>query len=219
LIEARAAAVGARAAGLVLALGYLVGLADGPIAIVVGGLALVVLGRSPTGRWADVLFGAFALAVVGGALGIPALRWQVFDLSELRGVQAVLGPTVLVGPTPVAAAGWVAGGAALIALGTASSPAERGLGAWLWRLVELVVGAVAIVSVFYGPAIEGWGWVPDPGADLAGWAVASAAATAAAVLVSVAARRAPERVRWAILVAAAIAVAGSAIVIVGNLYR
>jgi hypothetical protein len=219
LIEARAAAAGARAAGIVLALGYLVGLAEGPITIVVGGLALVVLGRAPAGRWTDVLFAGVALAVVGGALGIPALRWGAFDLSELRAVQAVLGPTVLVGPPPVAAAGWVAGSAALIALGAGSCPAERGLGAWLWTSAELVVGAIAVVSAFYGPAIEGWGTAPELGADLGGWALASAAATGAAVLVAVATRRAPERVRWSLLVAATIAVIGSAIVIVGNLYR
>jgi hypothetical protein len=206
---------------MVLALGYLLGIADGPVVMVVGGLALMVLGRSPVGRWSDVLFAALALAVVGGALGIPALRWQVFALSDLRGVQAVLGPTVLVGPTPVAVAGWVASGAAIVVVGASSSPAERGPAAWLWMGAELLVGAFAVATVFHGPAIEGWGssGVSDLGPDLGGWALAVGAAMGAALLVALLTRRVPAWGRWALLVGGAAAVLASAIVIVGNLYR
>jgi hypothetical protein len=205
----------------VVALGYLLGVADGPIVIVVGGLALVALGRSVADARTDALIGALALAVLGGALGIPALRWQVFELSGLRDVQAVLGPTVLVGPTPVAAAGWVAMGAGVVSLGALPGIRARNRAAWMWLTAELLVGALAVVTVFYGPAIEDWGSsrVPEPASGLALWAAAVGTTTAASMGVAIAARRMPARVRAGVVIAGALAVIVAAGVIVGILYR
>ncbi|MDQ3952424.1 MAG: hypothetical protein M3279_05600, partial [Actinomycetota bacterium] len=88
---------GARVAGAVVALGYLLGLVQGPLLAVAGGLALVTLGRSAGARGSDDLVFGGALAVLVGALQVGGLRWETLDLAELRGAQAVLGPALLVG--------------------------------------------------------------------------------------------------------------------------
>ncbi|MGH2693430.1 MAG: hypothetical protein ACRDJJ_01315, partial [Actinomycetota bacterium] len=56
-----------RAAGLVIALGYLLGLVPGPLVAVVGGLALVTFGRGLLCRRGDEAVAGAALAVVAGA--------------------------------------------------------------------------------------------------------------------------------------------------------
>lgn len=153
---------GARAGGVVIALGYLLGMVPGPVVAVVGGLALVTFGRNLlVDRRAALLAGA-ALAVVAGALGVAALRWGALDLGEIRGVQSVLGPSVLVGPTEAAAAAGIAAGAALIALAVWLSSPWPNTRTWLvWSLVEAATGAFAIVTVFFDPAsssLEGAGF-------------------------------------------------------------
>lgn len=143
----------ARVGGAVIALGYLLGLVPGPVVAVVGGMALITYGRNLLlERSASLLSGA-ALAVLGGALGIAALRWGALDLGDIRGVQSVLGPTVLVGPALAAAAAIVATAGGCVALAVWSArpwPRTRLEQGW-WGL-ELVVGSFAIATVFLDPA-------------------------------------------------------------------
>lgn len=150
---------GARVAGSVIALGYLLGLVQGPLLAVAGGLALVTLGRCAASRGSeDLLLGA-ALAVLGGALLVGGLRWETLDLAQLRGAQAVLGPTVLVDPSGAAAACWLATLAAVAALAVWLATARRidegvpGPPARVLWYAEALVGALAIVTVFWGASI------------------------------------------------------------------
>jgi hypothetical protein len=150
----RALAAGARVGGLVLALGYLTGWADGPLVVAVGGLALITFGRALLMGRADRVLSAAALAVIGGAVGVAALRWGTLELSELRSVQSVLGPTVLVGPEMAAAGAVLAGVAALVALMVWVAALDaRGILAWTWTGVEVVAVALALVSGFWGPKV------------------------------------------------------------------
>jgi hypothetical protein len=146
---------GARVAGVVVCLGYLLGLVPGPLVAVLGGLALLTLGRA-VGHESGVAFQSIGgFAVVGLALVVGALRWGTLSLDEIRGAQAVLGPTLSVGPQEAAiGAGLAVGGAVLglsLWLGT-----HRGRG---WRalvvtgLEGLVVG-LALATAFWGPALK-----------------------------------------------------------------
>jgi hypothetical protein len=153
-----AAAAAARAAGAVIAAGYLTGLVPGPIVAMAGGFALITLGRALLAeRGADLLIAA-SFSVVAGALGIGAFRWGSLQLTDVRGVQAVLGPTVLVGPTEAAVAGWLAVGGSILALSVwvgTERKAGLGLGIPVGALVESLLGALAVVTVFWGPAVSG----------------------------------------------------------------
>ncbi len=145
---------GARAAGLVLALGYLTGFVAGPLVAAVGGLALMTFGRCLSlDRGAQVLSAA-GLAVVAGAVGVTGLRWGTLDLAGLRSVQAVLGPTLLVGPTAGAGASIAAAGAAIVALALwlSARPAQ---GAWQWAgaTLEALAMALCVVTAFWGPKL------------------------------------------------------------------
>ncbi|MDQ3983467.1 MAG: hypothetical protein M3271_12375, partial [Actinomycetota bacterium] len=82
---------GARVAGTVVALGYLLGFVRGPVVAVLGGLALVTLGRCAYSSPPDDLAFGGALAALAVALGVGALRWGALDLGDLRGAQSVLG--------------------------------------------------------------------------------------------------------------------------------
>jgi hypothetical protein len=64
-----ALSAGARAAGAVLALGFLLGVVQGSVVAVVGGLALVTCGRSLLVRDADAILSVAGLVTVGGASG------------------------------------------------------------------------------------------------------------------------------------------------------
>ena len=182
-------ATGARVAGLVVALGYLLGVVRGPIVAVVGGFALVTLGRCAAATHSEDLHLGGSLALLAGALGVGALRWGALDLGDLRGAQAVLGPTLLVGPAAVAAACWFAAGASLVALAAWLAAArssddaidgDRRPAHWLWW-AEATVGALAIVSVFWGPSTPRGSLTSGPAlVALAGWAVAVAVAASAA---------------------------------------
>ncbi len=155
ILDARAASAGARVAGCVVALGYLLGLVRGPIVAAVGGLALITLGRALLLERQQALLGALSLAVIAGGLGISALRWATLDLGELRGAQGVLGPTVLVDPPAAAAAAWIALGASLLALSLwhlSSSAPLGGMTSWP-GIVEASLVAFAIASAFWGPAL------------------------------------------------------------------
>ena len=80
--ELGALAVGAQVAGVILAAGYLLGLVQGPVIAVVGGLALIAFGRAVflDRAWAAVT--GVAIAVLAGALGVGALRWDALELKS-----------------------------------------------------------------------------------------------------------------------------------------
>ena len=145
---------GARAAGLVLALGYLTGFVAGPLVAAVGGLALMTFGRCLSlDRGAQVLSAA-GLAVVAGAVGVTGLRWGTLDLAGLRSVQAVLGPTLLVGPTAGAIASIAAAGAAIVALVLwLSARPVRGAWQWGWAAIETLAMGLCVVTAFWGPKL------------------------------------------------------------------
>ncbi len=197
--------MGTRAAGVVIALGYLSGIVPGPIVAVVGGLGLMTYGHQLLVERRAALVAGAALAVLGGALGVAALRWGALGLSEIRGVQSVLGPTLLVGPPQSAVASGIAAGAGLVALGVwLALPWPSSRGTFVGWGIEAVIGAVALVSVFFDPAQPGlWtlavvaasavagggAWLLHKVADVWRAAVVSvagaAAIAAAALLVSV----------------------------------
>lgn len=198
--------VAARAAGSVIALGYLLGLVQGPVVAVVGGLALITFGRNLLLEHHRAAVSGGALAVLAGALGIAALRWGALDLSEIRGVQSVLGPTLLVGPTQAAVATGLAAGAALVALVVWLSrpwPSSKMLFAW-WGL-EAAVGSLALVTVFFDPAPA------SPGAlGILLWAAITAGVVAPVTAASWALQRSPETVRAFLTVLAGAAVVAAA---------
>lgn len=143
----------ARAGGAVICLGYLLGLAEGSVVAVVGGLALITFGRNLLLDHRSAALSGAALAVIAASLGIAALRWGALDLSELRGVQSVLGPTVLVGPAAAAAATALAAVAALAGLTVWMArpwPGTKVMMAW-WAL-EAAIGSGALVALFFHPA-------------------------------------------------------------------
>jgi hypothetical protein len=210
--------VGTRAAGHALALVYLLGAMDGAVLIVVGALGLVAFGRVVAGR-TELLYHALAFVVAAIGLTIPSLRWQLLELSELRGAQAVLGPTLLVGPPAVAVSTWIAALATLLGfgLGLASAPG-RGVRWWLWSTIEAAVGALAAVTVYYGPAIPGWG---NEGAsirdDVPAWAAAVGVAAVAIIVAAGVARELPAVARRVLLGGSGVAVLVAAGVLVATL--
>ena len=206
-----ALAVGAQVAGVILAAGYLLGLVQGPVIAVVGGLALIAFGRAVflDRAWAAVT--GVSIAVLAGALGVGALRWDAIELRALRGAQAVLGPTVLVGPVRVSAAAWL-GLAAVVIAGVVllSAPMGTGRAALAARIIEGLVIGLAGATVFWGPAIpDGLDFgevVPKVGI----WVLATLAIAAPMVGLSFIAAKAPMPLKWALLVlAAALAVTGA----------
>ena len=166
-----AASIAARVAGAVTALGFLLGVVDGPIVAVVGALALIAFGRSLVAPPGTEVVGPLAFAVVAGATGVVALRWSSLDLAAIRGVQAVLGPSVAVGPTEVAAATGVAFAAGVLAAGLwlADVLPGGGLGP-RWRWVERTVAGLVLATLFAGPQMAG-------AVDVATWLAATAGAT------------------------------------------
>ena len=148
-----AASAAARVAGVVVAGGYLLGVVDGPVTGVIGGLALITFGRAlVVDRIHEVRLAA-ALAVLAGGVGIAVLRWGTLELEALRGVQGVLGPTLLVGPEKSAGACIAAacGGVAALGVWVAEmSPQGR------IPVVELTVGSAALAAVFWGPSPRGF---------------------------------------------------------------
>lgn len=175
-------ASGARAAGLVITFGYLLGVVAGPLVAVVGGLALITYGRSLLLTRIPASLAGAAVAVLAGSLGVGALRWEALGLADLRGVQAVLGPTLLVGPTQSAVATSIAAGAALLALAVwLSSPWPTHRIGLLWAALEAVAAALAITTVFFDPAESGLGGggAGSVVAQLLRWAAVVVVATSA----------------------------------------
>ena len=208
--------VAARAAGIVIALGYLTGLTPGPLVSVIGALALVTYGRLLAAPRPDAVRNGIALAIVAAALGIGALRWGTLDLGELRGVQSVLGPSLLVGPNEAAIACGAATVAALLALGVwLGDPRPAGRAGFAWAAVEAVVWSLAVVTVLFNPArsaLQGAGF-GSVLLEIARWVgttvVAGGLAAGAAVLES----RLSDRMRWIPLASAAVLVAVAAVLV------
>lgn len=203
-----------RAAGAAIALGYLLGIAPGPVVAVVGGLGLITFGRALT---SDRLHGAFlgaTLAILAGVLGVPALRWGALDLGGIRGVQAFFGPTVLVEPVDAAVASWVAAVCGVVAVGLwiGPPPRLRSIGAALW-IFEAALCSFAIVTAFWGEAIVGWGGGSGPVlAGVGRWALAIALSGVGVAVLAWAGGKLARRWRWIALAVAGIAVIASAAV-------
>lgn len=179
-----AAAVGARAAGIVVALAYLTGALPGPLLAAVGGLALVTYGHALLLERKPSFVAGTAFAVIVVALAAGALRWSTLDLEELRGVQAVLGPTVLVEKGgsdlpllgPVAAWLAVAAGITAMAVWLRFPRGEAWFSLVPWA-GEMIVAALAFATVFWGPAAIalGTGDSGEIAAELGRWALVTIA--------------------------------------------
>jgi hypothetical protein len=217
---------GARAAGIVIALGYLLGFVRGPIVAVVGGLALVTLGRCASSSPPDDMVLGGSLAVLAGALGVGALRWGALDLGDLRGAQSVLGPTLLVGPGGAAAACWFAAAAGVTALATwlaTARHADAAVAGGSGRIIrtvwiaEAVVGGFAIVSVFWGPSIARDSLTGgDALLALLGWVAAVSVVTAAAAGAALLLGPRSIRWRWGGLAVSAAAAVAAVVVVAGT---
>ncbi len=210
-------ATGIRVAGAVLVAGYVSGLVPGAVVSLVGGLALITFGRALLlDRHGTAVSGA-ALAIAAGALGVPALRWGTLSLSELVGVQSVLGPSVAVGPTQAAVSSAIALGATFVALAAWSiEPAADSRAARAWSLAEGVLGVLAAVVVFAAPGVGGrlsdWIGTPMEAAVTAGVTGAGIAAVAFAPRLF-----ASRRVRWVLIGASAVAALSAAGVVASSL--
>lgn len=206
---ARSVAIGTRATGAVIALGYLLGVVPGPLVPVIGGLALITFGHGLLLDRASRTFSAAGLAIVAGAVGIGALRWGAMGLDAIRGAQQVFGPTVLVGPATAATASWIAAGAAVLGLGAwMSSSDPRALPARIGWVGEAAIGSLALVWVFWGGAYASG----DGGSvgSVARWAAAVAVATSAVLGAAFVTVRLGPRWRWAVAGAAGVGVVAAA---------
>ena len=198
-----AASLAARVAGAVTALGYLLGIVDGPVVGVVGGLALVSLGRALVAEPGTELLGPASFALLAGSSGVVALRWGTLSVADIRGVQGVLGPTVIVGPDAVAIASGAALAAGVIALGVWLGEPRPGLALGRWWWAELATGALLLTSLYSGPT-------PAGPAEIGMWIVGVVAIAGAAVAVAHLASSLATRGRVALLGGAGIAIAGCA---------
>jgi hypothetical protein len=212
LIARASLSEGTRVAGLVIALGFLSGLVPGPLVAAIGGLALITFGRGLlVDRVGEFRSGA-SLALIAGAVGVAGLRWGTLQLEDVRGVQAVLGPTVLVEPSAAATAAWLAAGGAVLALavwlGTVRPDGRIELA--LWGL-EGAAGSLAIVSVFWGPALGS-----DLPAELALWVLATLGALVPAVLLALLLYRRPRLWTWIALGLATATIGAGAALVAAN---
>lgn len=207
---------GARAAGALIALGYLLGLVPGTLGAAIGSLALLSFGRSlmtPTSRG---VVGLTAFGVLALAAAVGGLRWGMSSLDGIRGAQAVLGPTILVGPEEAAVGVGLAAGAGVVALGLwLSVDRPEGIVSWVLDCLEGAVGALLLVTSFWGPAIvaRGGGGAGELAGDLGGWALAVIATLVPSVGLSLAFRRFAPVWSWVALAGGlAAALAGTIIV-------
>jgi hypothetical protein len=196
---ARSVALGARCAGGVIALGYLLGFVAGPVVPVIGGLALMTFGHGLLLDRGSRLYAAVGLAIVAGAVGIGALRWGALGLDAIRGAQQVLGPTVLVGPSEAATASWTAAAAGVLGLAVwIASSRPQGRAAYAGWALEAAIGALTLVWIFWGNAHDPSTGTGSSPAALLRWAGAIAVAGAAAVLLAFIVARLGSRWRWAV---------------------
>ena len=151
-----AAALATRVSGVVAALGYLAGIVEGPVVAVIGALALITFGRALTTRAEGVPLLGGAFAVLAGASGVVALRWGTLELSELRGIQGVLGPTFLVEPLElgIATSAAVVGGIGALGVWLAE-PTSGGDKGRMWHWAEPATIALSLTALFAGPQVTG----------------------------------------------------------------
>lgn len=204
-----AASIAARVAGVVTASGFALGLVDGPVVGVVGALALIAFGRSLAAPAGTELLGPLAFAVVAGASGVVALRWSSLELTEIRAIQAVLGPTVAVEPARAAIAAGVALVAAVVAAGIwlADDLSEAGLGS-AWRWLEVIAVGIVLAGLFVGPEAAGL-------VEVGLWIGATAVLTAVVGVVRSVTRSTRPRVRLIVVAVAGLAVAAAAGIVGG----
>lgn len=206
---------GARAAGCVFALGYLLGLVPGPLFAPLGALILITIGRTLPLAKPEIVRAAGALAVIAVAMTVGGLRWGSVSLDSVRGAQAVLGPTVVVEPQNAAMGTWLAAGGAALALGLWLE-VTRPSGLWGWAIAvgEGATAALALATVFWGPAVT----PPDVSfgdfaAGVGEWATAVAAFLMVACALAFFLPRLRRAWTWvALAVGSAAAVAGAIIV-------
>jgi hypothetical protein len=195
-----------RAAGTILGIGYVVGLVPGPVFAIVGALALVTFGRILLAPRTEAAFDAAALALVAAALLAGALRWGTLDIGEIRGAQTVLGPTLTLGPQTAAVAAWIAAVSGVVALAEWEAYPATGRGVdRFWWVTEMLLGGLALVSIFWGPEIAGGGEGSSFFAGVGTWVATTSIVTLVALGVSFLLRRAPDVVRAALLGGALIA--------------
>lgn len=157
-----AVAAAARAAGGVIALGFLLGFVDGSLLGVLSGLALITFGRGLLAPRASRPLAVAAWVGFALATGVVAARWGSLQLDDIRGAQAVLGPAVLVGPARAAGASLVASaGALLTAAAWAAVHRDGARGAWV---SDGAIFALTAASVSWGPGVSGLAPV-----EVAGW--------------------------------------------------
>jgi hypothetical protein len=193
-----------RAAGTILAAGYVTDLVPGPVIALIGALALVTFGRSLVAPPAESALDAAALAVVAASLLAGALRWGTLDLAEIRGAQTVLGPTVLLGPAGAAVAVWMAAGVGVVALAEWEAfPGRQHRLDLFWWVTETLLGALALVSIFWGPEIAGAAEGSSLGTSLGTWFAATVVVSGAALGISYLLRATGVRIRAALLMVSA----------------
>ena len=157
------------------AVGYLVGLVDGPVLGILGSVALLSFGRALASVDGGELIAPASFGVVAGAAGVVALRWGTLELDGIGGIQAVLGPIVSVDPAPVAAMASASLLAALVATGVGMSDPGAGIGTpqwWWWAEIGTVSGALALL--FVSSPIAGFSGAALWGAATAGFVAAAA---------------------------------------------
>ena len=203
-------------AGVVIALGYLVGLVPGPLVAAIGGVGVITFGRLIVvdKRWAAI--GAFAFGIITLAALAGALRWGTSSLDAIRGAQAVLGPTLTVEPQDAAIGAGLAAGAGTLGLALwLGTQTYTGVWRFAWNCAEAVVVALLLATSFWGPAVavSADGGAGEVARDVGGWALVVLAAAVPAVGLSLLSRRV--RIVWAwvvVGVAVAAAVAGAIII-------
>ena len=214
--DAISLAAAARVAGAVIAIGYLGGLAPGPLAAALGALGLVTFGRAILSDRAATAIGVAAFGVISLAAVAGALRWGTSSLDALRGVQAVLGPTILVDPQEAAIGASLAAGGGTLGLALwLSAHRPENLLAYAWNLFEAELGAMVLAICFWGPAVvaPSGGDAGELAKDLGGWTLVLLAIGIPAFGLSFLLRRVPTVWSWVVLVVALAAAIAGAILI------
>lgn len=205
-----------RLAGSVIALGFLLGLVPGQLAVVVGAVALVTFGRSLAPGTVRTYLGPAAFGVIALAATVGALRWGSSSLDAIRGAQAVLGPTVLIDPREAAIGSGLAAGAGIVAQSLwLSAHRPGGVVSFVSSCAEAVIVALLLATAFWGPAVvaPGAGDAAELAKDVGAWALVVLAASVPAVGLSFLWRRFSAVWSWvALLVAVSAALAGTVLV-------
>lgn len=202
-------------AGAIFALGYLLGLVEGPVTGAIGGLGLMTFGRA-LGRGpasSARLWGAWA--VLSAAAFWLASRWTSLAFVDLWGAQGVLGPTILVGPTEVAVGSILLTSAGVLAVaGWMELRAGSTAGDVLRTGAVAILAALLLVACAWGPAVRGT--FGAAALTLAQWAGATLLILCVGAVLAVLARARPW-LSWGYLVAALALVAAGASLVQGVL--